>query len=125
MTRDLERKLNIASGRHIFPDTISIPEFKGSFFSDENFSDENCAEIIFTSGSTGVPKGVMISHRNLIANTGSIITYLLDKMTGCLLLCFLLLLWFITLHTHLRVGGSIVLNNAFIFLIELSEISGL
>lgn len=118
MTRDLERKLDISSGKYIFPDTISNPEFKGSFFSDKNFSDENCAEIIFTSGSTGVPKGVMISHRNLIANTESIVTYLkLDKNDRMLVVlpfyyCYGLSL----LHTHLRVGGSIVLNNAFIFL---------
>ena len=57
MTRDLERKLNISSGKFIFPDTIDDPEFKGSLFSDEDFSTENCAEIIFTSGSTGCAQG--------------------------------------------------------------------
>ncbi len=118
MTRDLERKLNISSGKFIFPDTIGDPEYKGSLFSDEDFSTENCAEIIFTSGSTGVPKGVMISHKNLIANTESIVTYLkLDKNDRMLVVlpfyyCYGLSL----LHTHLRVGGSIVFNNSFIFL---------
>ncbi len=34
------------------------------------------AEIMFTSGLTGEPKGVMISHQNLIVNTSSIIKYL-------------------------------------------------
>ncbi len=79
---------------------------------------ERCAEIIFTSGSTGKPKGVMISHKNLIANTGSIVEYLKlirdDRMLVVLpfYYCYGLSL----LHTHLRVGGSIVFNNSFIFL---------
>lgn len=79
---------------------------------------EKCAEIIFTSGSTGEPKGVMISHKNLIANTSSIVEYLQltrdDRMLVVLpfYYCYGLSL----LHTHLRVGGSIVFNNSFIFL---------
>ncbi|MBN2482270.1 MAG: acyl--CoA ligase [Bacteroidales bacterium] len=82
------------------------------------FDTESLAEIIFTSGSTGEPKGVMISHKNLIANTESIITYLKLSVNDIMLVvlpfyyCYGLSL----LHTHLRVGGSIVLNNMFIML---------
>ena len=71
-----------------------------------------------TSGTTGIPKGVMISHRNLTANTESIVTYLKlgsdDRMLVVLpfYYCYGLSL----LHTHLRVGGSIVFNNSFIFI---------
>ncbi len=106
------------SGRFIFPDTISNPEYEGSLFVENDFNKEKCAEIIFTSGSTGVPKGVMVSHKNLISNTTSIVTYLkLTKRDRMLVVlpfyyCYGLSL----LHTHLRVGGSIVLNNSFIFL---------
>lgn len=87
-----------------------------TFYPD--FDTERCAEIIFTSGSTGEPKGVMISHKNLIANTSSIVEYLEltedDRMLVVLpfYYCYGLSL----LHTHLRVGGSIVFNNSFIFL---------
>jgi long-chain acyl-CoA synthetase len=79
---------------------------------------QTVAEIIFTSGSTGKPKGVMLSHKNLVANTTSIIEYLKLGATDRMLVvlpfyyCYGLSL----LHTHLRTGGSLVLNNSFIFL---------
>jgi acyl-CoA synthetase (AMP-forming)/AMP-acid ligase II len=83
-----------------------------------NFDSEQLAEIIFTSGSTGKPKGVMLSHKNIIANTNSIIEYL--KLTSkdimLVVLPFFYCYGLSLLHTHLRVGGSIVLNNSFIFL---------
>lgn len=82
------------------------------------FNEENLAEIIFTSGSTGVPKGVMISHKNIIANTNSIITYL--KLNSRDIICCVLPFYYCyglsLLHTHLRVGASMVLNNTFIFM---------
>lgn len=123
MTREVERKTTIGEIiKSVFPDTmdaiVNIDYDSGLSGREEDFDDNNCAEIIFTSGSTGVPKGVMISHRNLIANTESIITYLKlgqdDRMLVVLpfYYCYGLSL----LHTHLRVGGSIVLNNSFIFI---------
>jgi long-chain acyl-CoA synthetase len=86
-------------------------------FDREGFDRNRLAEIIFTSGSTGEPKGVMITHGNIIANTRSIIEYLElteDDIIEIVLpfhYCYGLSL----LHTHLKVGGSIVLNNSFIF----------
>jgi len=119
MTRDIERKISVGCSKCIFPDTIGNDEFKLSLAEkDEEFDDQSCAEIIFTSGSTGIPKGVMISHRNLMANTESIVTYL--KLNGndrmLVVLPFYYCYGLSLLHTHLRVGGSIVLNNSFIFL---------
>ncbi len=119
LTREVEKRLELNSSLMVFPDTLPVnsevqpPEAPGG-----NFDREKCAEIIFTSGSTGKPKGVMISHKNLIANTSSIVKYLQltpdDRMLVVLpfYYCYGLSL----LHTHLRVGGSIVFNNAFIFL---------
>lgn len=119
MTRDIEKKISVGYSKCIFPDTIFNDEFKVSLAEkDEEFDDQSCAEIIFTSGSTGIPKGVMISHRNLMANTESIVTYL--KLNGndrmLVVLPFYYCYGLSLLHTHLRVGGSIVLNNSFIFL---------
>lgn len=118
ITRDIEKKLSPQDYECVFPD--SLPEYnrKDLLMPESGFDSENCAEIIFTSGSTGKPKGVMISHKNLISNTGSIVEYLKLKMNDRMLVvlpfyyCYGLSL----LHTHLRVGGSIILNNSFIFL---------
>ena len=82
------------------------------------FDEQNLAQILFTSGSTGKPKGVMLSHKNLIANTGSIVQYLELNQEDIIeiVLPFYYCYGLSLLHTHLRVGGSVVLNNHFIFL---------
>ncbi|TRX66342.1 class I adenylate-forming enzyme family protein [Carboxylicivirga sp. M1479] len=79
---------------------------------------DDLAQIIFTSGSTAEPKGVMISHRNIIANTRSIVEYLALSQhdTMEVVLPFFYCYGLSLLHTHLKVGGKIVLNNTFIFL---------
>lgn len=75
------------------------------------------AVLLFTSGTTAAAKVVRLTHRNLIANTASIIDYLAlgraDRMLVVLPLfyCYGLSL----LHTHLRVGGSVSLCPSFVF----------
>jgi acyl-CoA synthetase (AMP-forming)/AMP-acid ligase II len=119
LTSDIKKKLPVSGIRCITPDNLpDLKQGKAAPFTETHIPAEKCAEIIFTSGSTGKPKGVMISHKNLVANTGSIVEYLklneADRMLVVLpfYYCYGLSL----LHTHLRVGGSIVLNNSFIFL---------
>ena len=83
-----------------------------------DFGGNRLAEIIFTSGSTGEQKGVLITHKNIIANTGSIIEYLklTQDDTIDVVLPFYYCYGLSLLHTHLKVGGSIVMNNNFIFI---------
>ncbi len=91
------------------------------------------AALMFTSGTTARPRAVRITHRNIQANTSSIIEYLdlsaTDRMMAILQFyyCFGASL----LHTHLRVGGSLVLANSFVYpevvldLLETTECTGL
>lgn len=117
ITKDIHRKLSLAEDNCIFPG-LEYDYSTVKYNPDKKFDSETTAELIFTSGSTGKPKGVIISHKNLIANTQSIVTYLELRKDDRMLVvlpfyyCYGLSL----LHTHLRVGGSVVLNNSFIFL---------
>ena len=78
---------------------------------------DTLAALVFTSGSTGQPRGVMVSHANIIANTDSIISYLSltehDRIMAVLPFhyCYGASL----LHTHLRVGGELVADNRFMY----------
>lgn len=119
MTPDVDRRLSFNSCPKLLPDTLDEAiENSTELETELQFDREQTAQLIFTSGSTGMPKGVMLSHKNLTANTSSIIEYLKlnseDRMMVVMpfFYCYGLSL----LHTHLRVGGSLVLNNSFIFL---------
>ena len=75
------------------------------------------ASLMFTSGSTGTPRGVMVSHGNIIANTTSIIASL--GLTSADRIMVVLPFYYCygasLLHTHLRVGGSVVVDSRFMY----------
>ncbi|WP_237569216.1 class I adenylate-forming enzyme family protein [Mycolicibacterium lacusdiani] len=75
------------------------------------------AVLLFTSGTTGAPKAVRVTHRNIAANTESIISYLgLERTDRALvILPFFYCYGASLLHTHLRVGATLVLCNSFAF----------
>ena len=75
--------------------------------------DTDIAAILYTSGSTGMPKGVVLSHRNMVAGAKSVASYL-DNDAGDTLLAALPLSFdagFSQLTTAFHVGARVVLLN--------------
>ncbi|NNE64461.1 MAG: acyl--CoA ligase, partial [Gammaproteobacteria bacterium] len=74
---------------------------------------DDIATIIYTSGTTGNPKGVALSHRNLVANIQAIIASL-EISQDDIFLCVLPFFYSYgnsVLHSHLVAGATLVLQN--------------
>ncbi len=75
--------------------------------------DSDMAAILYTSGSTGMPKGVVLSHRNMVAGAKSVAQYLEncadDRILSALPLSFDA--GFSQLTTAFHVGASVTLIN--------------
>jgi acyl-CoA synthetase (AMP-forming)/AMP-acid ligase II len=76
-------------------------------------SPEDLAAITYTSGTTDAPKGVMLTHGNLSANTLAIVDYLgltsEDRVLSPLPIFYAY--GSSVLHTHLAAGATVVLSD--------------
>jgi acyl-CoA synthetase (AMP-forming)/AMP-acid ligase II len=75
------------------------------------------ALILYTSGTTGAPKGVTLTHANLLANATAVVAYLdLDGSDSVLgVLPFYYAYGASVLHTHLLAGACVVLAPNMLF----------
>ncbi len=80
---------------------------------DPSVVDTDLAAIFYTSGSTGRAKGVMVSHRNLVAGAGSVVRYLGNRADDVLLAALPLSFdaGFSQLTTAFMVGAQVVLHH--------------
>lgn len=78
---------------------------------------ETLALLLYTSGTTGAPKGVMLSHANLLANAEAVLDYLQLAADDSVLdvLPFYYAYGASVLHTHLLCGARIVLAPNMMF----------
>jgi acyl-CoA synthetase (AMP-forming)/AMP-acid ligase II len=79
--------------------------------------ENDLAVLVTTSGSTGIPRFVMVSHGNLIANTEAIIRSqdLSHDERAMLILPLSYCFGASVLHTHLYQGGGVVFDRRFMF----------
>ena len=79
--------------------------------------DLDLAAIVYTSGSTGVPKGVVLSHENMVAAATSITSYL-ENTADDVILNVLPLSFDYGLYQLLmacKVGATLVLERSFVY----------
>jgi long-chain acyl-CoA synthetase len=78
---------------------------------------QDLAMLLFTSGSMGMPKGVMLSHRNLLANANSILRELpirgTDRTLAVLPFCHAF--GNSILQTHVLSGATLLIDRALTF----------
>jgi long-chain acyl-CoA synthetase len=85
--------------------------------------DQDLASIIYTSGSTGEPKGVMLTHLNMVSATRSVSGYL-GLTEDDIIICVLPLAFDYGLYQVLmsiKVGATVVLETSFAFPLMILE----
>ncbi|PCI51884.1 MAG: acyl-CoA ligase (AMP-forming), exosortase A system-associated, partial [Alphaproteobacteria bacterium] len=100
-------------GKKIISYDDFLAQGRGCVKAVHNVIDADMAAILYTSGSTGSPKGVVLSHRNMIAGAQSVAGYLenrpSDRILSALPLSFDAGLSQLT--TAFSVGATIILMN--------------
>ena len=85
--------------------------------------DQDLAAIIYTSGSTGFPKGVMLTHLNMVSAARSVSSYL-GLRSDDVILCALPLAFDYGLYQVLmafRLGATVVIERNFSFPVKALE----
>ncbi len=112
---DLRTVLVVGSGELPALDGIDVRAWDGAPGAQARHAviDADMAAILYTSGSTGNPKGVVLSHRNMVAGALSVASYLElrpdDRILAVLPLSFDY--GFSQLTTAFHAGASVVLIN--------------
>jgi acyl-CoA synthetase (AMP-forming)/AMP-acid ligase II len=91
----------------------SVGAAPGQTLESPEVARDDMAILLYTSGTTGRPKGVMLSHGNLVANNVTIIDYLglNPSDVGLTVMPFHFSYGNSVLHTHLGAGATLLLED--------------
>lgn len=107
----------IGADRPLFPQEATPASASDSDIDANAIAADDVALILYTSGTTGAPKGVTLTHANLLANASAVVRYLeLSERDSVLsILAFYYAYGASVLHTHLLSGGCVVLAQNLLF----------
>lgn len=112
---DFRKKISNRQRLFTYLSVLLVPHFIQDRFllGLHKHSDSDLATVIFSSGSTGEPKGVLLTHSNISANTESVIQAIdpqpKDRLVG-ILPFFHSFGYTVTLWVPLQVGASTVFH---------------
>lgn len=109
------QKLDINTKQLVIPETPDIFTAKTEI-PNININENAESTIIYTSGTTGTPKGAVLTHKNLVANTISVCEEITitDKDNFLTVLpCFHSFAWTVTVSAPLSRGGTITIMEIF------------
>ena len=114
---DMEERITVNSRSIMLTPFCKSGKFSVSNHRISEIVDVDLASIIYTSGSTGFPKGVVLTHRNMVSAANSIIEYL-ENTSDDIIFNVLPLSFDYGLYQVLmafKFGGTVVLEKSFIF----------